>query len=259
MHTAEGGIFVGTRTHTHPEHLSIAKAACLWMCPVPWEISVLSVPAMTAAAASSVSSWRAALNAADPIGTPSMSMPCASGSFLAVHRAHLRILGEERPRACAVGVPLALLELECAAIKVEAPFKLRLGCCDGVRRGYGGSTTHDGMAPTTSAPVPPFSRSAPRSQSRWGLNHMQNSAGPSGQPCCVPSTEVKFVHVASVASGALGPRRAQTKGRRRRIGGGASAKRCVRRARENSLKAFLRSSFQTAKSGRSSGGGGVIA
>jgi hypothetical protein len=43
------------------------------------------MPAMTAAAASSVSSCRAALNAADPMGTPSMSMPCASGSFLAVH------------------------------------------------------------------------------------------------------------------------------------------------------------------------------
>jgi hypothetical protein len=59
---------------------------------------------------------------------------------------------------------------------------------------------------------------------------MQNSAGPSGQPCCVPSTEAKSAHVASVARGALGPRRAQTKGRRRRIGGGASARRCVRRA-----------------------------
>jgi hypothetical protein len=46
----------------------------------------------------------------------------------------------------------------------------------------------------------------------------------------VPSTEAKAksAHVASVARGALGPRRAQTKGRRRRIGGGASAKHCVR-------------------------------
>jgi hypothetical protein len=41
----------------------------------------------------------------------------------------------------------------------------------------------------------------------------------------VPSTEAKSARVASVARGALGPRRAQTKGRRRRIGGGASAKR----------------------------------
>jgi hypothetical protein len=131
------------RGYTHT--LSIAKAACLWMCPVPWEISTLSMPAMTAAAASRVSSWRAALNAAGPIGTPSMSMPCVCFGVLP-RRAHLRILGEERARACAVGVPLALalLELECAAIKVEAPFKLRLDCCDGVRRGYGGSIIHDG-------------------------------------------------------------------------------------------------------------------
>jgi hypothetical protein len=55
------------------------------MCPVPGEARALSMPAMTAAVASSASSWRAALNAADPIGTPSMSMTCALGSVLAVH------------------------------------------------------------------------------------------------------------------------------------------------------------------------------
>jgi hypothetical protein len=41
-------------------------------------------------------------------------------------------------------VPLALLELECAAVEVEAPFKLRLDCCDSLRRGYGGRIIHDG-------------------------------------------------------------------------------------------------------------------
>jgi hypothetical protein len=40
-------------------------------------------------------------------------------------RADLHILGEERPRACAVGVPLALPELGCAAARAEAPFKPR--------------------------------------------------------------------------------------------------------------------------------------
>jgi hypothetical protein len=92
------------------------------------------MPAMTAAAASSVSSWRAALSAPDPIGY--VYAVCFG---VLPRRAHLRIPGEERPRACAVGVPLALLELECAAIKVEveAPFKLRLDCCDGVRGGGG--------------------------------------------------------------------------------------------------------------------------
>ena len=69
-------------------------------------------------------------------------------------RAHLRILGEERPRACAVGVPLALLELECAAVEVEAPFKLRLDCCDSLRRGYGGRIIHDG--PHYLGPRAPF-------------------------------------------------------------------------------------------------------
>jgi hypothetical protein len=37
---------------------------------------------------------------------------------------------------------------------VEAPFKLRLDCCDGVRRGYGGSIIHDG--PHYLAPRAPF-------------------------------------------------------------------------------------------------------
>jgi hypothetical protein len=54
---------------------------------------------MTAAAASSVSSWCAALNAADPIVTPSMSMPCASGSFLAVHTV---AFSEKSARVCAL-------------------------------------------------------------------------------------------------------------------------------------------------------------
>jgi hypothetical protein len=58
---------------------------------------------------------------------------------------------------------------------VEAPFKLRLDCCDGVRRSYGGCIIHD-AAPTTSAPVHPFFRRAPRSQSRWGLNHTCRTA-----------------------------------------------------------------------------------
>jgi hypothetical protein len=57
--------------------------------------------------------------------------------------------------------------------------------------------------------------------------------------------------------GALGPRRAHTKGRGRRIWGGASAssaRRWAKRACENSLKALLGLNFQTAKSGRSWGG-----
>jgi hypothetical protein len=36
----------------------------------------------------------------------------------------------------------------------EAPFKLRLDCCGGVRRGYGGCITHDG--PHDLGPRAPF-------------------------------------------------------------------------------------------------------
>jgi hypothetical protein len=175
----------------------------------------LSMPAMTAAAASSVSSWRAALSAADPIDWDAVYVYAVCIRVIP-RRAHLRILGEERLRACAVGVPLAVLELECAAIEVEAPFlsssawTAAIACSGAIVIAMAAASSM--MAPTTSATVPPSSRSAPRSQSRWGLNHMQSSAGPSGQPCCVPPTEAKSAHVAPVASGALGPRRAQTKG-----------------------------------------------
>jgi hypothetical protein len=41
--------------------------------------------------------------------------------------AYLRVIGEEHPRVwAAVSMPLPLPELKCAAIKAEAPFKLRL-------------------------------------------------------------------------------------------------------------------------------------
>jgi hypothetical protein len=83
---------------------------------------------------------------------------------------------------------------------------------------------------------------------------MQNSAGPSGQPCCVPSIEGKSAHVASVASGALGPRRAQTTGQEAPGRGGALLQSAVAEghARESPLKALFRPSSQTAKPGRSS-------
>jgi hypothetical protein len=123
--------------------VSIANAACLWMCPVSCEISALSMPAMTAAVASGISSWRAALNATDPIGTPSMSMPCALGSVLAVDA--LALSGKSaRVRALSACHWLALPELECAAIQMEAPVNLLWDCGDGVWRGYGGCIIHDG-------------------------------------------------------------------------------------------------------------------
>jgi hypothetical protein len=106
------------------------------MCPVPWEISALSMPAMTAAAAIERFLVACCFKRRRPHWDAVYVYAVCFGVL--PRRAHLRILGEERSRACAVGVPLALLELECAAIKVEAPFKLRLDCCDGVRRGYGG-------------------------------------------------------------------------------------------------------------------------
>jgi hypothetical protein len=43
-------------------------------------------------------------------------------------------------------------------IKVGAPFKRRLGCCDGVRRGYGGCIIHDGPHYLRPRAPPPFSR-----------------------------------------------------------------------------------------------------
>ena len=123
-----------------------------------------------------------------------------------------------------------------------------------------------------------------------GMNHIQNRAGPRGQPCWVPSCDSNSahavqvvpvpvsapprlvllvalglelelalplasagcVHLMPVVSGAPGPRRAHTKGSRRRSLGGASANRPGRRARWNWLKAFRRSICQQAKSGRRS-------
>jgi hypothetical protein len=98
-----------------------------------------------------------------PVCKPSHSRGRAPGRVRALLACHWSL-----------ALPLALHELECAAIKVEAPFKLRLGCCDGVRQpGYGGSIIHDGphyLGPAPPAPRPPpchfslFSRSAPRSE-----------------------------------------------------------------------------------------------
>ena len=68
----------------------------------------------------------------------------------------------------------------------------------------------------------------------------------------LPLAPAGCVHLMPVVSGAPGPRRAHTKGSRRRSLGGASANRPGRRARWNWLKAFRRSICQQAKSGRRS-------
>jgi hypothetical protein len=109
---------VGTRPHTSDTR-STAKAVCLWMCPVPCEISAVSMPAVTAAVASSAYFVACCLKRR-PLGR----RLCQCRVVGVRHRcAYLRVVGEECPRACAVGrVPLALPELECAAILVEAPF-----------------------------------------------------------------------------------------------------------------------------------------
>jgi hypothetical protein len=66
-----------------------------------------------------------------------MSMPCASGSFLAVHT--FAFSGKSaRVRALLAYHWHFLGWSGCAAIKAEAPFELRLDCSDGVRRGCGG-------------------------------------------------------------------------------------------------------------------------
>jgi hypothetical protein len=67
---------------------------------------------------------------------------CFGGSFLAVHT--FAFSGKSALVRALLACHWHFFELECAAIKAEAPFKLRLGCCDGVRRGYGGSIIHDG-------------------------------------------------------------------------------------------------------------------
>jgi hypothetical protein len=60
-----------------------------------------------------------------------MSMPCASGSFLAVHT--FAFSGKSaRVRALLAYHWHFLGWSGCAAIKAEAPFELRLDCSDGV-------------------------------------------------------------------------------------------------------------------------------
>jgi hypothetical protein len=184
----------------------VRSAPC--QCP-QWQRPWLRV--LPAAVASSASSWRAALNATDPIGTPPVIMPCASGPALAVYT--FALSGKSARVSALLACHWHFRSWSVLPSRWRRlSSSLRLDCSGGVWRGYSGCIIHDGsheLGPS----APPFSRRASRNQSRWGLNHMQNSAGPSAHPCCVPSTtEAKSANEASVARGGARPQEGADKG-----------------------------------------------